>query len=334
MQKKDTNEHYANLAAKYLSGNTTPAEVQELESWVSADQENKAQFEGYKKVWLLTKVEQDKAAIDVAGNWQQVQKQLFKEEAKVVPLKPKKQSRKWLSLAAAVTLVLVGSWVYFTYFQTQESYISNTQNQPQIIELADGSQVILNQASSIRFTINKKAKQRTAEFEGDAFFEVKRDEKMPFLIQAADVEVEVLGTSFYIDARMKEEAIQVIVESGKVAVRANEKKQILSPNEQAIYTKSTQILEKQNNEDNNFNALKTNVLTFENTSLEEVVFALNRQYNADIRLGDETLQNCKIDATYKDKSLEAILTIISSTFGIEVEQSETGVILSGNCNSK
>ena len=334
MAEKDTNEYYANLAAKYLSGNSTRVEVQELETWVSAHSENKEQFEEYKKLWLLTKIEQNRKAIDITGNWQQVQQQLSEKEAKIVPLQTKKQSRKWLSIAATVALVLVGSWVYFTYFQTQETYIVNTENKPQNIELADGSQAILNQATSIRFSINKKEKKRSVELEGDAFFDVARDESMPFIIQTSDVEVEVLGTSFYVDARMVRDAVQVIVESGKVAVRTNENEQILNPYEQVIYNKSTKELVKQDNEDNNFNALKTKTLTFENTSLTEVVFALNRQYNAKIRLGNEALENCKIDATYKDKSLDAILTILSSTLGVEVVRNSEEIVLSGTCNSQ
>lgn len=334
MSEKDTNEHYANLAAKYLSGNSTQAEVQELEAWVSVHSENKEQFEEYKKLWLLTKIEQNRKAIDVADNWQQVQQQLFEKEARVIPLQTKKQSRKWLSIAATIALVLVGGWAYFTYFQNQELYFANAQNEPRTIELADGSQVILNQASSIRFSIDKKEKQRAVELTGDAFFDVAREEKMPFKIQAANVEVEVLGTSFYVDARAKEDAIQVMVESGKVAVRTNESEQILNPNEQAIYSKVTQKLTKQSNEDNNFNALKTNTLTFEDASLEDVVFALNRQYNSNINLSNEALKDCKIDATYKDKSLNAILAILSSTLGIEVEQNGEGIVLSGACDSE
>ena len=170
MNEQDTNEHYANLAAKYLSGNSTRAEVQELEAWVSASSENKAQFEEYKKVWLLTKIEQNKKAIDIAGNWQQVQQQLAEKEAKIIPLQAQKQRRNWLSIAATIALVLIGSWVYFTYFQNQELYIANTQNEPQTIELVDGSQVILNQAAAIRFVMDKKGKQRAVELTGDAFF--------------------------------------------------------------------------------------------------------------------------------------------------------------------
>jgi len=336
MQKKDTNDYYLELAAKYLSQNTTPAEVQELEAWVSARRENKEQFIEYKKVWLLTKIEENKKAIDVTKKWKETEHQLFskKEEAKIIPFKPKKHPKRWLSIAATITLLLVGSWLYFTYFQVNEIYIANTQNEPQTIELSEGSQVILNQESSVRFTIDKKEKRRSVELTGDAFFEVAKDENLPFVIQAADVEVEVLGTAFYVDARAQEDAIQVIVESGRVAVRANEEEQVLTPNEQAIYTKSTQSFEKQNNEDDNFNALKTNTLAFENASLEIVVFALNRQYNANVRLGNEALKDCEIDATYKDKSLDAILTILSSTFGIEIVKSNEEIVLSGRCNSK
>ncbi|MEM8527909.1 MAG: FecR domain-containing protein [Bacteroidota bacterium] len=329
MLEKDSHEYYSELSAKYLSGNASVAEVQELESWVSAKSENKEQFVEDKKVWLLTQIEQNRQAIDVAEQWKQMQAQLSKKEAKTVSMQPKKQRTKWWSIAATIALVLVGSWVYFTYFKTNEIYIVNQENEPQQIELSDGSKVILNQAATLRFTIGE---QRKVELTGDAFFDVKRDENLPFVIQADEVEVEVLGTSFYVDSRAQETAIEVIVESGKVAVRAKGQEQILNPNEQAVYSKVNQSLAKQNNEDQNFNSLKTNILKFENANLEEVVSTLERQYNADIRLTSEALKECEIDATFKDKSLDAVLAILSSTFGIEVTQRNEEIILSGVCS--
>ena len=174
---------------------------------------------------------------------------------------------------------------------------------------------------------------RLVQLTGDAFFDVESDSIRPFVISTQEVEIEVLGTSFYVDSRASQTAIQVIVESGTVAMRSNNQEVIIEAGEIGIYDKQTGNLSKNQNEDPNYLAWKTDIFVFDSTDLESVVFALNRKFHAQISLAGNNLNDCQLNATYDRQSLDAIIKIIEQTLGITATYNGDQIILSGDtCN--
>ncbi|MBK7335155.1 MAG: FecR domain-containing protein [Saprospirales bacterium] len=173
------------------------------------------------------------------------------------------------------------------------------------------------EAKTVSLEASPKAdkKYRRVELAGDAFFEVQRDTARPFVITAQDIEIEVLGTAFYVDAREDQPQIQVIVQSGTVSVSAGTRQVILSADEIAIYDKATGALTERANDDLNYMAWRTGVLVFETADLESVVFDLNRRFHSNISIANPELRSCEITATYEQDSLEAIVKIIERTLG-------------------
>lgn len=333
MSDQNINSHYADLISKYLSGNTSTTEVEELENWVLADPLNKQQFMQMKQTWMLSGMGIEQQKVDVESLWSQTAEKLF-PTTKVIQMgeERSRNRQRWLSIAAAVAvLAAISLWVFSP--GNDEAFIAETSTEAQEFKLEDGSKVILNQASSLSFVADKKEVQRNVELAGDAFFDVAEDANRPFVIQTENIQIEVLGTSFYVDARKDQQEIQVIVESGTVAVRANGQETILNANEQAIFTKSTAQLNKQQNQDANFRHLKTQALVFDNTPLEEVVFALNRKFGSEVYLANEALKACPLDGKYEQKSLASVLTIIEATLtGLEIEKEDQGYAIKGNCD--
>ncbi|MCB0841410.1 MAG: FecR domain-containing protein, partial [Bacteroidetes bacterium] len=205
-----------------------------------------------------------------------------------------------------------------------------TNEASQTFELTDGSVVNLNKTSSIRYSQEKESGARRVQLEGDAFFDVKRDEQHPFIIQTQGVEIEVLGTAFYVDSRKDQPEIQVIVESGSVSVTAGGSSEVLAANEKAVFVKENQELMKVINQDPNFASLKTNVLKFDSTRMEEVVFALNRQFRANISLENENQKECLLNGTYNNLPLDSILIYIDA-YGLKPVRKASGIVLTGNC---
>lgn len=330
MANQDLDKYYSELMSKYLSGNTSTAEVQELEAWVLADPEHKKQFIAFKKAWTLSGIEQSTTTVDVEKLWAETAAQLFKEEQvapKVVALKSKR--RPWMAIAASIAILLaLGIW--FLLPASKQSLMASTTTESKSVQLPDGSTVILNRASSLRYTLNKETQTREIALTGDAFFEVARDLSKPFVISAGPVEVQVLGTAFYVDAREQEAEIQVIVESGTVEVRANTQKDTLEANDKAIFNKTTAELKEVENKDSNFNALKTKTLVFENNTLEEVLFVLSRQYNVSLINTIKDSSGCILNGTFKDKKLEEILDYLKETFRINYSIDGDRVTLSGS----
>jgi len=329
MDQSNIYQYFQDLSTKYLSGNASDAEVTELENWVLADPKNKEQFKASKKAWMLAGMN-NKTAVNTNKAWKETSDQVF-NQSKVVPLKSTQNRRRWLAIAASIALLAVaGIWMFRNNNTAQPLFVETTTN-AQIIDLSDGSQVTLNQSSKLTYTPAGKEAQRKVNLQGDAFFEVARDESKPFIIQTQDVEIEVLGTSFYVDARPNQSEIQVIVKSGKVAVRSGATEQILTANEKAVFQKNTQALTKTNNKDANYLSLKNKNLIFENSTFEELVFSLNRHFNTTITIKEEALKTCAHSGIYKNKSLETILKILESTHPIQANKNGQKIVLEGSC---
>lgn len=319
-------EDYIELIPRYLSGNASDSEVKLLEEWVLSSPENRNTYAAFKKAWILSGMKTGGLQVDVAQEWKAVSGQLF-PEAKTVSLPPRRFSM--IRIAAAVAVLLVASFLVFQYLNRGEYLELTTQTQVADNQLPDGSQISMNQFSSVVYAPKRDKKHRRVELSGDAFFEVERDTARPFLIQAHDIEIEVLGTAFYVDAREDQPEIQVIVQSGTVSVSAGAQQVILTENEIGIYDKASGNLTERANDDRNFMAWKTGVLVFEQTDLERVVFDLNRKFHARISIANPGLKACEITATYEDKSLDAIVKIIEKTLGIKAETIETEIVFKG-----
>lgn len=329
MEKQDQHDYFSDLMSRYLSGNTDAAEQAELEQWVLADPANKKQFMAFKKAWMLSGMQNPQDA-NVDAMWNSTAEQLF--PAANVRQLPTSQSNRWLKIAAAVVVLIVSTALIYRHFQSPSPFFAETTTVTMPYDLSDGTRVTLNKSSSIRFLAENEAGEREVQLTGDAFFDVARDEAAPFVIETQNVEIEVLGTSFYVDSRVSQSAIQVIVQSGQVAVRAGDQEVILNKDEQAVYDKTSNRLMKQANEDENYLALKSGELVFDATPMETVVFALSRYFNTNIVIGEEALKACPLTSTFKNKSLPAVLTILESSFGIQSRQQGDQVVLTGQCN--
>lgn len=321
-----TSEDYIELIPRYLSGNASDSEVKLLEEWVLSSAENKATFLAFKKAWILSGMKAGGVQVDAVQEWQALSTQLF-PEAKTIALPPRRTF--FLRIAAAVAVLLVAVFLMVQYLGGGDYMELATQNQIEENLLPDGSQISMNQYSSVVYAPRRDKQYRRVELSGDAFFEVERDTARPFVIQAHDLEIEVLGTAFYVDAREDQPEVQVIVQSGTVSVKAGDARVVLNAGEIGIYDKASGALSKQTNEDQNYMAWKTDVLIFEQTTLERVVFDLNRKFHARISISNPELNTCELTATYEGKSLEAILKIIEKTLNIKAVQKDEEIIFTG-----
>lgn len=331
------------LVLRYLSGQASDVEVRRLEEWVTEKTENRTFFNAEKKAWMLAAALKDTTKVDVDAAWKKTENELF-GGAKIVQLDSGRSQqagaenvktesvgrRNWLGLAATLALLTAaGIWWFVGNKNGAVQYAAQEEMIEQV--LSDGSTVALNKFSKLKYTGNHAGKYRQVELTGDAFFDVARDEAHPFIIQAEAVEIEVLGTSFYVDARAELSKVQIIVETGSVAVRAGTDSVTLAPGESAIYDETTRTLSKKNNTDTNFLAWTTNTLTFEESTLDEVVFALNRQYHAQITLANPALKECVLTARYVDKTLEAVLRILEKSLGVDITIGKEEIVIAGQC---
>ena len=332
MENWNIDDSYIELMTRYLSGNASESDTGELERWVLESEDNKEVFTSFKKAWMLSGMGATHEEENVEENWNQLSQKLF-QEAKTIEMKsPVIQRRRWVSIAVAAGIAIFLAIWLIQGPSSNPIWEEQSFAEAKSLVLSDGSKIILNQYSSLSFQDASKENKRKAKLTGDAFFDVKRDETKPFFIQTSTVEIEVLGTSFYVDAREDQQTVQVTVESGSVAVRSGGKEVVLRKNEKAVFEKNNGDLSKRENQDPNFNSLKSRNLIFNETTLKEVVVTLNRHYRANISLDLNEPGSCLLSGTFKEKSLEAVLTIIEESLGIEIKAGPEQVIITGACN--
>ncbi len=188
------------------------------------------------------------------------------------------------------------------------------------ITLGDGSKIKLNSGSKLIFPDHFAKDKREVFLEGEAFFEVARDESRPFLITTGDVVTKVLGTSFNIKS-YNSNKVEVAVATGKVSVKekgaesANEV--LLLPSEMATYEKGHKTLEKGSFDAEELLSWKDGVIVFKNADFEEVQERLERWYGVTFIINKKPNYQKEYKGNFTNKSLEDVLEGVSFSLGFK-----------------
>jgi ferric-dicitrate binding protein FerR (iron transport regulator) len=337
----ENNNKYIDLITKYFSGEASAEEMQMLSNWIKLDSENQKLFEEFQNTWMNIEASKIENIIDVDEEWLKF-KSSIKEKAEipVISLHPEKSiSRTYFYRAlriAAVFLVFAVS-AYFSYYflKNDQSKTTHITAQAETLEgrLPDGTTVTLNAGSDLSYPEKFENDKRNVTLHGEAYFNVTHEAERPFIIAANDLRVEVLGTSFYVNANADNGNVEVILTSGKVAVYHKDRPSeltILTPGEKAEFSKTDQKISKTENTEENYMAFKTKKLVFSDTRLDEIVLTLNKVYHSKIKIKDSSIANCTVSTTFDNQSLDAVLNVLKATLDLKVNKSGSGIELSGN----
>lgn len=189
---------------------------------------------------------------------------------------------------AASLLLLLGTATVYLFRQPAVRYENNGQTARSLL-LPDSSEVILYPQTKLSFRYAPHHSERLAKLEGKAFFHVKRTDGKPFRVTTEEVEVEVLGTSFLVDATQTERT-GVFVESGRVKVSAEDHDLVLHAHEKAELSEGN--LQKGTIDDpaSFFNRKKTKMV-FNQTPLKDVIKEVEKQTGIRIELGRGVEEN-------------------------------------------
>jgi ferric-dicitrate binding protein FerR (iron transport regulator) len=198
------------------------------------------------------------------------------------------------------------------------------------IVLPDGSEITLNENSVVSYA--EKFTERNVSLIGEAFFEVERMEDSPFTISSANATTTVLGTSFNVRAYPEEEAVEVTVKEGKVALAVAEKKSapvVLEAGTAGLVKKAEATVEKIEVDYVNADAWKTMKLEFDDVLMRDVIVTLERYFKTDIEVENEMIFECTYTSKFTKPDLDEILTVISMTIGAEFEADGNGYRITG-----
>lgn len=270
---------------KIIENRADDTERRIFKRWIETSEMHAEAFEQFKKTYHITSINTNKQT-----NWEAV-KQKFKEGTNMpsyIELPRKKISVFKLSVTslmrvAAVFLVALGVsfLVKIIVFDPGQLTVSGKNLKPhEPYYLADSSRVFLNGNSEITFSKQFGTNNREVLLTGEAFFEVRRNEDMPFIISTHKTKTQVLGTSFNVYSDVSGN-VKVSVVKGIVAFYSENPEHgvKLKAGDQALYNASSAKIEKQQNTDLNFLSWKTGILYFNETPITEVFQLLQKQYS-------------------------------------------------------
>lgn len=353
-----TNEaQYLELMSKYLSGNIAPAERRQLLSWAEESPANQAFFDEMIELWSISDAyEEPDFEVDEAAAWARLEPRLGEvisakpedssateaeadyrvdnpiadqqrgggHQPKVIPLRSNRQLWRRVAAVAAI-LILSTVAIYQVFLPSAYQEIITQADERQEVLLPDGTKVLLNQSSTLRY--NTRFKQRNVRLEGEAFFEVASMPSRPFQITSGEVVTTVLGTAFNVRAYPQEKQVEVVVQEGRVQVEANSEQTAqapiqLSPGEAVRYDKQAQALQPAEVEIENITVWKSPSLAFEDEAFTDIASKLERYFNVTIELAENKYSKCPftIDKIVRPK-LEDIFLILE---GLDFEIEELG----------
>lgn len=186
--------------------------------------------------------------------------------------------------------------------------------------LPDGSKVWLNAASSITYPATFTGKERVVKVSGEVYFEVATlqltaGQKMPFIVQTATQEVEVLGTHFNINSYNDEPGVRTTLLEGKVKVTssvANQSK-ILNPGEQAVLTNDSKLKIHDNVDLDEVMAWKNGRFEFNGNTIQSVMRQLSRWYDVDIVYEGDLPEANFVGAIARQENLSKVLKMLELT---------------------
>ena len=190
------------------------------------------------------------------------------------------------------------------------------------LKLADGTLVHLNSGTTFKYPIKFiKGLKRLVYMEGEAFFDVAKDKKHPFVVIADKLNVEVLGTHFNVSNYSEDETTDVVLVEGSVGMYNSKEKfdnnlsTILKPGFKGSFKKLNQEIETKLVDPDLYTSWMKGSLSFKNMTFKNIIIKLERHYDVKIINENTKLSNEKFSASFKNQSIAKVLSYFAEIQG-------------------
>lgn len=329
------------LIARKLATEASPTELQELESLLKAHPHYQAALELTQIYWnqhpdtsptdseieaALDRIMHsgDEALADpVWEKWQQQRR------------RSRKRWRSWSAAIAVVTIAIAaGLWPKKDKPQespaiaTKETQVQTHMGTRTNLLLPDGTVVWLNAGSVLTYPSSFSGQERNVTLEGEAFFDVAKDEKHPFIVHTSTANIKVLGTSFDVKAYAKDKTMETTLIKGSIEVTYRKSRIVLKPNQKLVVAKITEE-EKPKMAEPEVKLLKPtieahtgaiietswteNKLMFQDEDFKALAEKMERWYGVTINFDKEGLKNLRFTGTFQKETIQQALEALQLT---------------------
>jgi ferric-dicitrate binding protein FerR (iron transport regulator) len=334
MGQKDPHKVFQDLLGRHLAGELSKAEEESFREALREDASLEKELEEYRKIWDSVDDLARSGKLDMDEEWEQMQGMLpgfQKETHSPSMVHPGRRLGAIILRIAAVLLVGLFLGVGGYYALNPVKVVKAASQQEEVL-LPDGSLVVLNRHSRLSYRKKFNQTQRQVRLAGEAWFDVTRDSSRRFTVDAGQARVEVLGTSFNVNAYKDNPKVEITVQSGVVALSSMEKQAeqiVLRAGNSGSYDTQKKELVLLPGQDTNALSWRTGEIFFDHTPMREVARTIARIYDVVVEIPDQDLASCPITVTFRDQDLEAVLEVLAVTLDLEIEGTGGRFILRG-----
>lgn len=347
-----TTSENIDLIVKLLKEEASLEEKEQLLIWANENNENKKLYIQLKDIWEATQAINDNR-FDTQNAWNH-----FKQEIAERIDNSKRQKRRivyfnLLKVAAIVIITFGISWLTFPVKnEVKQNIAHNEINVPlgsktQII-LPDGSQVWINSGSKLKYDSDFNDTSRIVYLVGEAYFDVIKNPKKPFVVKTGTIDVKAYGTAFNVKSYPDDNFIETILVRGSVTLvheGTNYQLAHLKPDQKTIYYKKGGKIEFENKikkiektpeleniiainpkvqlvlvetKPENYTSWKDQKLIFNSETFDQIVLKLERWYGVNIEILDEKLKTERFTGKFThNEPLIQVLEVIKITTPIK-----------------
>ena len=312
-------KEFSILIEKYKKGECSPREKELLENYLES-------FQNKPGEWIEEEMGEQKSTGEKI--YSEIIRNINKGEndhVKKMSLSPILLKR----AASIIFFIILGTGIlYISGIFNQKKYTVvqyekiTSPGEKSTITLSDGTKVTLNADSKIKYPDHFTGTNRKVYLEGEAYFEVHHNSKLPFIVKTGKLTITDLGTKFDLSAYPENKTVAVSLLEGKVKVSNNEKGKfektvILKPKEKLLYDKENGVSSLSVVDSLDAVGWKDGIYKFENEALGKVLSRLERAFGVKFKLNDQSVAEKKITIRFENNSLQTIADVIKSLTGLD-----------------
>lgn len=315
-RNKQNTEDIISLAA----GRIEPKLKDEMFSAIEQDPESEKIYNKAKGAFALLASTNRMPEYQIEDSYKKLHARLNSRKTLFLPA-----GKSLLKYAAALILLLGVSSLFF-YLKNQGNLAGYTElkyttvvaKYKQISEviLPDSSVVWLNSGSTLTYNNNYSLDNRDLVIKGEAYFDIRKNKKIPLTVSFNNFKVKVLGTKFNVCAYPDNTELTVALEKGSVELVNTTNAAFnckLKPGEIAECDVNTKEIKVKEATVRDYSAWKEGLLVFKDTPMDEVIKILERKFNTEFIVEDPAIYEPSFNATFKDENLAEVLDYIQYT---------------------
>lgn len=321
---EEENKHIDELIANYLTEGLDKNALDELKTWIAASAENQQYFIRQREIWFSAVSREAASVYDKDKAFENFRNRVeSQKEIQSTSRRGFSLSALWRYAAVVAIIIAVGCISYWQgEVNVKDTFADISVEAPlgskTKLYLPDGTLVWLNAGSRMTYSQGFGVDNRKVELEGEGYFEVKRNEKIPFFVKTKDLQLQVLGTKFNFRDYPEDHEVVVSLLEGKVGLNnllREEKEAVLSPDERAVLNKANGLLTVESVTASNASQWADGYLFFDEELLPDIAKELERSYNVKIHIANDSLKTFRFYGNFvrREQNIQEVLEALAST---------------------